>query len=219
MATPRPAEINQGFTFVGPVQHRVRTARDAVRLSAMVTVVLGVVALLAWGAFEFALRSPGEASSLRPERSDRASTPLLVAAYAAAVVLPILLRDAPFGSLGKAAWAGVVLAAAGLGVRAWGMRTLGQAYSRTLRTTDDQRLVMTGPYRWVRHPGYLGSIAVWVGASLAFHSWLSALVVAVVMLLAYGWRIQAEERMLAAHFGEAYQSYRARTARLIPGLY
>jgi phosphonate transport system substrate-binding protein len=76
--------------------------------------------------------------------------------------------------VGQAAWAGVVLAAAGLVLRAWGMRTLGEAYSRTLRTTTAQRLVTTGPYRWVRHPGYLGSVSVWVGASLAFHSWLSA---------------------------------------------
>jgi protein-S-isoprenylcysteine O-methyltransferase Ste14 len=130
-----------------------------------------------------------------------------------------VLGDATFGSVGQGAWLGVALAAAGLAIRAWGMRTLGGAYSRTLRTTSEQRLVTTGPYRWVRHPGYLGSIAVWVGASLAFHSWLSALIVAAVMLIAYGWRIQAEERMLVDHFGDEYVRYRGRTARLIPGLF
>ena len=185
----------------------------------MNTAVLGAAALLAWGGFEFAFRAPGEASSLRRERTDRASTPLLIAAFAVAIVVPILLRDATFGTVGQGAWAGVALAAAGLAVRGWGMRTLGEAYSRTLRTTSEQRLVTSGPYRWVRHPGYLGSIAVWVGASLAFHSWLSALIVAVIMLVAYGWRIQAEERMLAEHFGDEFARYRAVTARLIPGLY
>ena len=185
----------------------------------MITAILGTAALLVWGGFEFAFRAPGEASSLRTGRTDRATTPLLLLAFAVAIVVPILLRGAAFGTLGQAAWIGVALAAAGLTLRAWGMRTLGQAYSRTLRTTSDQRLVSEGPYRWVRHPGYLGSIAVWVGASLAFHSWLSALIVAAVMLGAYGWRIQAEERMLADHFGEDYRAYRARTARLIPGIY
>jgi protein-S-isoprenylcysteine O-methyltransferase len=144
---------------------------------------------------------------------------LLIAAFALAAVLPILLRNSNIGSLGDAAWAGVALSAAGLVIRAWGMRTLGAAYSRTLRTTADQRLVTAGPYRFVRHPGYLGTIAVWVGACLAFHSWLAALVVAVIMAIAYGWRIRAEEEMLAARFGDDYDRYAAHTARLIPRIY
>ena len=32
-------------------------------------------------------------------------------------------------------------------------------------------------------------------------------------------RIRAEEALLRAHFGDAYDAYRARTARLIPGFY
>jgi protein-S-isoprenylcysteine O-methyltransferase len=99
------------------------------------------------------------------------------------------------------------------------MRTLGSSYTRTLRTASDQGLVTGGPYRWVRHPGYAGSIAVWVGAALAFHSWLAAVIAAVLMLLAYGWRIRSEERMLVDHFGDAYRDYATQTSRLIPGVY
>jgi protein-S-isoprenylcysteine O-methyltransferase Ste14 len=32
-------------------------------------------------------------------------------------------------------------------------------------------------------------------------------------------RIRAEERLLSAHFGAEYEAYRARTSRLIPGIY
>ena len=32
-------------------------------------------------------------------------------------------------------------------------------------------------------------------------------------------RIESEEALLAAHFGEAYAAYRRRTWRLVPGLY
>ncbi|HKA09401.1 MAG TPA: isoprenylcysteine carboxylmethyltransferase family protein [Candidatus Dormibacteraeota bacterium] len=183
------------------------------------TVVLGIAALLGWAAFEFAFRAPGEASTWHGKATDRGSTRLLVLAYAVAAVLPALLRQVDFGGVGQAAWAGVALAFAGLIIRGWGMRTLGRSYSRTLRTSSDQRLVTTGPYRWVRHPGYLGSMAVWVGASLAFHSWVAAIIVAMLMVLAYGWRISAEERMLAEHFGDEYRKYVARTARLIPGVF
>ncbi|HEY7198902.1 MAG TPA: isoprenylcysteine carboxylmethyltransferase family protein [Candidatus Dormibacteraeota bacterium] len=185
----------------------------------MLTVILGVAALLAWGGFELVFRTPGAASSWRGDARDRASTPLLIAAFAAGVVVPLAMRGVAFGSLGGGAWAGVALCAAGLGLRAWGMRTLGGSYTRTLRTSEDQRLVTAGPYRWVRHPGYAGSIAVWVGAALAFHSWLAAAVVAALMLLAYGWRISSEERMLLDHFGEDYRAYSARTSRLFPGVY
>jgi len=185
----------------------------------VVTVVLGIAALVGWAAFEFAFRAPGETSTWHGKATDRGSTRLLVLAYAVAAVLPALLWRVDFGGLGQAAWAGVALAFAGLILRAWGMRTLGRSYSRTLRTSNDQRLVTTGPYRRVRHPGYLGSMAVWVGASLAFHSWVAAMIVAVLMVLAYGWRISAEERMLAEHFGDEYRSYAARTARLIPGIF
>jgi protein-S-isoprenylcysteine O-methyltransferase Ste14 len=185
----------------------------------MATVLLGVAALLAWAAFELVFRSPGAATSWHGDARDRASTPLLVLAFALAAILPAALGGVAFGSVGQAAWAGVGLCVLGLAIRAWGMRTLGASYTRTLRTDSGQRLVTAGPYRWVRHPGYVGSILVWVGAALAFHSWLAALVVAALMLLSYGWRIRSEERMLAEHFGDEYRDYVARTARLLPGLY
>lgn len=185
----------------------------------MLTVAVGVVALVAWASFELVFRAPGEARRWHSTGMDRASTALLVLAFAVAIVVPVVLATVAVGRVGQAAWAGVALAAFGLALRAWGMRTLGGAYSRALRTTSDQGLVTTGPYRWVRHPGYLGSIAVWVGAALAFHSWLAALLVAMVMAGAYGWRISAEERMLADRFGEEYRAYRVRTARLIPGIF
>lgn len=185
----------------------------------MITVYLGAAALLCWVGFELVFRSPGAASSWQGDSRDRASTPLLILAFAVAAILPAALSRVGFGSVGQAEWAGVGLCVLGLVVRAWAMRTLGASYTRTLRTASDQPLVTGGPYRWVRHPGYAGSIAVWVGAAVAFHSWLAALVVAVLMLLAYGWRIRTEERMLVDHFGDAFRDYAARTSRLFPGLY
>jgi len=117
------------------------------------------------------------------------------------------------------AWLGVALAVVGLAIRAWAMRTLGTAYSRTLRMQAAQQLVTSEPYRWLRHPGYAGSLAVWIGATLAFGSWPAAVSVALVMLAACGWRIRSEEAMLSSAFGLAYRDYAARTSGLIPGIY
>src|SRR5262245_4273811 len=110
----------------------------------MITVFLGIAALLVWGGFEFVFRAPGEASTWQGDARDRASTPLLVLAFAVAAILPAALRGAGFGTVGEVAWAGVGLAVLGLALRAWGMRVLGQAYTRTLRTTAGQRLVTAG---------------------------------------------------------------------------
>jgi protein-S-isoprenylcysteine O-methyltransferase Ste14 len=185
----------------------------------MATVILGALALLAWLGLEVVVRPGGVAASLEREQTDRGSTALLVGGYVLAIALPAILAPLGIDDVADLAWLGVVLAGAGVVLRAWSMRTLGAAYTRTLRTTGEQLLVTDGPYRWVRHPGYAGSIAVWVGAALAFHTWIAAVAVATVLGLAYLWRIRSEERMLAVTFGPAYAAWAARTARLIPGLF
>ena len=43
--------------------------------------------------------------------------------------------------------------ALGLALKAWAVRTLRGFYTRTLRTACDQRMIDSGPYRLVRHPG------------------------------------------------------------------
>lgn len=185
----------------------------------MATVLLGILAIAAWLALEVVLRPAGSAASLERERTDRASTVVLVAGYALAAGLPALFDAMGVREGVDLAWIGVAVAAGGVLLRAWGMRTLGAAYTRTLRTSAGQQIVTDGPYRWIRHPGYAGSLAVWVGATLSFHSAVAAAVVVCVLGLAYAWRIRSEERMLDDAFGPAYAAWAARTARLIPGLF
>ena len=185
----------------------------------MIQTALGAAVLVAWVALEFLIRRPGEASSLTGTAEDRLSTPSLVVGYIVAVATPIALAPTGLGRIGDGAWLGVGLALLGLALRAWAMTTLGSAYSRTLRMHEAHQLLTSGPYRWLRHPGYAGSLAVWVGATLAFGTWLGAIIVACVMLVAYRWRIRSEEAMLSASFGSAYREYAARTSRLIPGIY
>jgi len=166
---------------------------------------------------EAVAREPGEASDLAATESDQGTTRQIVAAYGLAAGLAPVLARLRAGRLPAASGpAGVGVMAAGLAVRAWSMRTLGAYYSRTLRTTSDQRVVEHGPYRVIRHPGYLGSIIVWTGFALASGSAAAALGVAALMGNAYGRRIASEEAMLTGRFGSAYADYSQRTKRLIP---
>ena len=175
--------------------------------------------LAAWLLLEVVLRGAHEDTrSWEGGEADRSSTRLVVVAYVVAFVGPFLLGTSGVGVTrvdSALAWVGIAVGAVGLGVRIWSMRVLGRDYTRSLRTRETQTVVDRGPYRVVRHPGYIGSILVWVGSRLAVN-WLIAAATAVGLLLVYAYRIRAEEQMLVEHFGDAYRTYTARTWRLVP---
>ena len=78
-------------------------------------------------------------------------------------------------------------------------------------------LVTSGPYAYVRHPLYLVEIVATVGVALQFAQPLSGVVLAAVVAMQFA-RMHFEEQVLLGAFPE-YAAYRARTARLIPGIY
>ena len=80
---------------------------------------------------------------------------------------------------------------------------------------ERERVTERGPYRRVRHPGYLGSLLVWAGFVLTSGSPAVVATVAVVVTPAYVHRIDAEERLLDRDL-PGYQAYRGRMARLVP---
>ena len=182
------------------------------------TRLLAALLLIAWLVLEGVLRSGNEARSWEAGDADRSSTRLIVATYVVAFVAPFLIGTKGFGATttnSVLAWIGVAVGAVGLAIRSWSMRVLGRDYTRSLRTRADQTVVDRGPYRVVRHPGYLGSLLVWAGSRLAVN-WLVAIVTAAVLIGVYAYRIHAEERMLDEHFGDAYRAYKTHTWRLVP---
>jgi len=115
-------------------------------------------------------------------------------------------------------WLGVVLFAAGGALRIWPMFVLGHRFSELVAIQPGHTLVTSGIYGVIRHPSYLGLLVNSLGWGLAFRSGVGVLLTALIIppLLA---RIRAEERLLRTQFGVEYDAYRARTSRLIPGLY
>ncbi|MBV8739040.1 MAG: isoprenylcysteine carboxylmethyltransferase family protein [Alphaproteobacteria bacterium] len=115
-------------------------------------------------------------------------------------------------------WLAMVLRGAGGALRIWPVFVLGNWFSGLVAIQPGHRLVTTGVYRVIRHPSYLGLLISSLGWGLAFRSGIGVLLAALLFppLLA---RISAEEKLLRSQFGAVYDSYRARTSRLIPGLY
>jgi len=120
---------------------------------------------------------------------------------------------------GPLAWIGLALFAAGIALQAGAMWALYGMYTVRLGVQPTHHLVTSGPYRSVRHPGYLSYIVSMTGIGLALGSLVGlGLVILVVPFIL--WRIQHEEEMLAAEFGEKYRTYRRQTRwRLIPLVY
>jgi protein-S-isoprenylcysteine O-methyltransferase Ste14 len=115
-------------------------------------------------------------------------------------------------------WLGVALFAAGGALRIWPVFVLGRRFSGLVAIQPGHTLVTSGVYGVIRHPSYLGLLISSLGWGLAFRSWVGVLLTALTLppLLV---RIHAEEMLLRAQFGAEYDAYRARTSRLIPGLY
>lgn len=114
---------------------------------------------------------------------------------------------------------GGLLLASGVAFRVWAIQTLDTAFTAVVKTSADQRLISTGPYRWLRHPAYTGIVVALVGAALVFESMWGAASVVLVMLPVYLYRIRIEERALVERFGDEYRQFAARRWALLPPLY
>jgi protein-S-isoprenylcysteine O-methyltransferase len=107
----------------------------------------------------------------------------------------------------------------GIGLRYYAMGVLGREFSLHVRVRPDQRVVDTGPYRWLRHPAYSGGWLALVGAALTLHNWAAVLVMAGLAFVGFGQRIRVEEAVLTDIFGDRYRAYQQHTWRMFPFLY
>jgi len=88
----------------------------------------------------------------------------------------------------------------------------------TIRLSENQTVISTGPYAVVRHPMYSGALLLVLGFPLALGSWVG-LVPMVPSLAALVWRIIDEERFLCRNLG-GYADYMDTVRwRLVPGVW
>jgi len=115
--------------------------------------------------------------------------------------------------------AGLVLMIAGMVLLAWAM---GQNphFETTVRIQSDQnhRVIDSGPYRIIRHPGYLAGIVLLIGMALVLNSaW--ALLPAILSAVNFVVRTRAEDRFLHENL-HGYREFARRTPyRLVPGIW
>jgi protein-S-isoprenylcysteine O-methyltransferase Ste14 len=191
----------------------------------MFTIAVAFLLIIFFFVIEGRLRQGERAKSFDAGEADQGSTRRVGQAFGISVIVMLLalaldffkVAELPDGS--PVGWIGLGLMLAGIGMRVWATRVLGRFYTRTLVTDGGQRIVRDGPYRLIRHPGYLGTLLLWVGAALAAVNWAAIIVIPLVTLPAYVFRIRSEEAMLSRTFGAQYQDYQRHSWRLLPPLY
>lgn len=115
-------------------------------------------------------------------------------------------------------WLGVVLYAAGGALRLWPVHVLGNRFSGLVAIQPGHTLMTSGIYRYVRNPSYVGLLVSTLGWGLGFRA-VAGVVLTALLIPPLVARMHAEEALLQSQFGAEYDAYRARTWRLIPGLY
>jgi protein-S-isoprenylcysteine O-methyltransferase Ste14 len=95
--------------------------------------------------------------------------------------------------------AGLAVAVAGEALRIWAAGHLEKS----------REVTRSGPYRWIRHPLYAGSVLIAAGVVVAANSLVLAIVAGTYVLATIGAAIRREEAFLRQTFGDTYDRYRA----------
>jgi len=114
-------------------------------------------------------------------------------------------------------WLGIVTALVPIFFIIWVHRHLDKQWSIALELRKDHKLIITGPYAYVRHPMYLGIFIYTMGLMMISLDVLVILFFAFTIWVNYR-RIPREEQMLIQEFGDEYLDYIERSGRLLPKL-
>lgn len=115
-------------------------------------------------------------------------------------------------------WLGVGVALSGFVLLQWSQVALGINWSDAPKLVEGQQLIVSGPYRLVRHPIYAAFLLI-LGSLLPISAnWFVGGTWIGMTGLDIASRIRMEEAMLLGVFGEQYRAYMRRTGRLVPRL-
>jgi protein-S-isoprenylcysteine O-methyltransferase Ste14 len=116
--------------------------------------------------------------------------------------------------------AGLVAVAAGYGLAFWAM-LVNRFFSSVVRIQSDRshHVIATGPYAFIRHPGYLAAFVIILASGVALGSWIAAAVLIIPSIPGLLYRAITEDRVLQAEL-PGYRDYAARVRwRVLPGIW
>ena len=182
---------------------------------------LFIIVLFVWEAIEV-VNTLGIGRS-RPttstRRKDRGSYWILYLVVWGSIIVSFLARARNLGVFrNNLQYLGLGLMVFGIAFREWAVLSLGRFFTVKVTIDSDHTLVRRGPYRCLRHPAYSGSILTLVGIPLSLGTWAGGVLVVVLSLTGFLYRVRIEEKALLEALGDEYQDYMHHTWRFFPGL-
>ncbi len=180
---------------------------------------LFTVTIAAWGMMELSQRSQPSrqgATKIAGIGGRIAALAFVIATTVVATLTPRVFPAAAIRPGAVAFAAGMVVLVAGLVLRGWSFKALGQYFTHTVMVSSDQPVIASGPYRVLRHPSYTGIILAAIGIGLASANWADLAGLLLLTLTALLWRIRIEEAALMTTLGDRYRAYAAQHKRLVP---
>ncbi len=187
---------------------------------------LFLVACLAWNVPEMigAFKQTARASRKEALVQDHGSMRILIGLLWFGIALNLL-----FGWLFPTAalsWhrtalflVGVILIFLGVALRWYAIWMLGAYFTRDVAVSADQKVVQTGPYRYIRHPAYSGTFLTMLGVGLAMTNWASLMALLLCVFSGHLYRVHVEEKALIRAIGQPYIEYMRHTRRFIPWVF
>ena len=170
-----------------------------------------------WILCEFANNVLSKRNSITANQ-DRGSFRLVIVTSWVTIFAIFIFRSLGIGVFsGFTQFSGLFIFAAGIALREWAIFVLGKHFTVRVQIREEAKLVTWGPYRYIRHPSYTGTLLSTIGIAVAVGTWLGVLFALALKLSAYGYRINVEEQALENFFGSEWSDYKKRTWKLIPG--
>jgi protein-S-isoprenylcysteine O-methyltransferase Ste14 len=106
----------------------------------------------------------------------------------------------------------------GLSLRYRGSMVLGENFTRHVAVSSSMRLVSTGPYRYLRHPLYLGLFLITISFPIYVGNVFAILVGVPLLVIGFSWRMNVEELALTKIHPQ-YAQWLKQRYRFIPFIY
>jgi protein-S-isoprenylcysteine O-methyltransferase Ste14 len=112
---------------------------------------------------------------------------------------------------------GILMVFVGIALVIWSAMHIKEAFFGEVEPKLDV-LIKTGPYRFVRHPVYLGMTIALTGIPVAMRSCYGLIGVFLLFLPSEIYRAKLEEKALKGKFGSEWEAYAARTGFMLPSV-
>jgi protein-S-isoprenylcysteine O-methyltransferase Ste14 len=193
-----------------------------VSLSSETEIVLFGIAYFAWVISEIIgsiilPRIRHRRNGINLERKDKNSALAVNAGLIAAIFIAFAFSFVRIAVLPEwVFYPGIALMLGGIVLRQWSIAILGGFFSVMVSVQEGQTIIRKGPYRFIRHPSYTGTLLTMTGIGLAVQSWGALLILLLIFAIVYYYRIRIEEKALTEQFGNDYVAYTRETKMLIP---